>query len=284
MKTKILLGLLLFSWIVAAGLIYSHKDRVRLVKLPPASIAQWYKPEHKRQAWLHNMFKLRREMQAIEYYASTGDGELLAQWSKSFNEHYQKIREMVPEWGGRLDQDAMSLLLKRQQAGDFSQLPKALEAVQESCDNCHQQFRSVTASLYRAPDFSDMQLNNADSLQSTMQSLNVQINTIKISMLAGDQSRALSSLEALRDGMDDMGVLCENCHAFSPKTYPDDSMLSSLDTLQVQLALGSLEKQGKALGELAVGACAQCHGTHRIAYDTRTMLEETPGFMELLRH
>jgi len=284
LKTKILLSLLILSWVVAGTLIYLHKDGVRLVKLPPASIAQWYKPEHKRQAWLHNMFKLRREMQAIKHYASTGDEKLLAHWSESLNEHYQKIREMVPEWGGRLDQGAIKSLLDRQQAGEYSQIPLALEAVQESCNACHLQFRVVTASLYRAPDFSGLQVDETDTLKVTMQSLNARINTIKIAMQAGDQSRALTTLEGLRSGMDEMGALCESCHTFSPKTYPDDAMLNSLDTLQVQLTLGSLKQQGEALGELAVGACAQCHGTHRIAYDTRVLLETSPGFMELLHH
>ena len=284
MKTKILLSLLVFSWVVAGTLLYLHKDRVRLVKIPPASIAQWYKPEHKRQAWLHNMFKLRRELQAIEHYASIGDEKLLAQWSKSFNEHYQKIREMVPEWGGRLDQAAVNSLLNQQQAGDFTQIPVSLKALQESCDACHQQFRAVTAALYRAPDFSGMQIEGTDTLKQTMHSLNVQINTIKIDMKAGNQSHALVTLEALRSDMDEMGALCENCHTFSAKTYPDEAMVNSLDTLQVQLTLGSLKQQGQALGELAVGACAQCHGTHRIAYDTRQLLEASPGVMELLRH
>lgn len=284
MKTKLLLSLLILSWIVAGTLIYLHKDSVRLVKLPPASIAQWYKPEHKRQAWLHNMFKLRREMQAIKHYASTGDEKLLAHWSESFNQHYQKIREMVPEWGGRLDQDAIKSLLDRQQAGEYAQIPLALEAVQESCNACHLQFRAVTASLYRAPDFFNLQVDEADTLKETMQSLNARINTIKIAMQAGDQSRALTTLEGLRSEMDEMGALCESCHTYSPKTYPDDEMLTSLDTLQVQLTLGSLKQQGEALGELAVGACAQCHGTHRIAYDTRVLLETSPGFMELLHH
>lgn len=255
-----------------------------MVKLPPESIAQWYKPEHKRQAWLHNMFTLNQEMQAIKYYASIRNEKMLAHWSESLNEHYQKIKEMVPEWGGRLNQKAVQLLLDRQQAGDFAQIPLALEAVQESCDACHLQFRAVTANLYRAPDFTGMQLNETDTLKASMQSLNADINIIKIAMQAEDQSRALVTLERLRTGMDEMGALCENCHTFSPETYPDDAMINSLDTLQVQLTLGSLKQQGKALDELTVGACAQCHGTHRIVYDTRQLLETSPGLLELLYH
>ena len=39
---------------------------------PPSTIAQWYKPANKRQVWLHTMFRLRREMQAMGEYAAFG--------------------------------------------------------------------------------------------------------------------------------------------------------------------------------------------------------------------
>ena len=37
---------------IVAGIVYFHKDRVILIKSPPASLAQWYKPENKQQVWL----------------------------------------------------------------------------------------------------------------------------------------------------------------------------------------------------------------------------------------
>ena len=42
---------------------------------PPESLKQWYKPDNKRQVWLHTMFRLRREMQAINEYADQKDAK-----------------------------------------------------------------------------------------------------------------------------------------------------------------------------------------------------------------
>jgi len=284
LKTKILLSLLVLSWLLAAGLIYLHKDRVQLVKLPPQSIAGWYKPENKRQVWLHNMFKLRREMQAVRGYAISENIPQLGKWTADLNSHYLKIREMVPEWGGRLDLSAMNTLLELQQAGHYAQIPEALNELQQSCDSCHQSFRAVTATLYRAPNFSNLHLNSEQSLSDSMQVLNSQVNDIKISMQAGELEHALVTLDDLRAGMDELGTLCQYCHTNAPQIYPNDAVQNALDTLQVRLTLGSLKQQGQALGELAVSACAQCHGTHRIAYDARKMLGASPGAIELLRH
>jgi hypothetical protein len=69
--------------LVAAGLVYKHQDKVKLVKAAPIELAKWYKPENKRQVWLHNMFKLRREMQAVAFYAQNKDAEHLQQWVNS---------------------------------------------------------------------------------------------------------------------------------------------------------------------------------------------------------
>ncbi len=80
-----------------AGVFYIHQDRVIVLKKPPASIAQWYKPQNKRQVWLHTMFKLRREMQAVEIYAKIQDAEKLQKWAAKLNQDYHKIAKMVPE-------------------------------------------------------------------------------------------------------------------------------------------------------------------------------------------
>ena len=66
---------------IIGAVVYIHKDRVALIKTPPASLAQWYKPENKRQVWLHNMFKLRREMQAVRLYADNKEDNHLQKWT-----------------------------------------------------------------------------------------------------------------------------------------------------------------------------------------------------------
>ncbi|MCK5336958.1 MAG: hypothetical protein KAQ67_12390, partial [Gammaproteobacteria bacterium] len=54
--------LILFSFLFSPT-AYAE-DSVKL-DTPPASLEKWYKPANKRQVWLHTMFRLRREMQAI---------------------------------------------------------------------------------------------------------------------------------------------------------------------------------------------------------------------------
>ncbi len=284
MKVKIIAGLLVLSWVLAAGLVYLHKDRVQLIKLPPESLAEWYKPQNKRHVWLHNMFKLRREMQAVEHYASLEQAQALALWAERLNEHYQEIRTMVPEWGGRLDQDTMSRLLGAQRENQYDQVKTLLGDLQESCDACHTQFRSVTAALYRAPDFTQIQIKDSETLLETMKALNRNVNDIKIAIGAKDQAWAFNALDDLKTGVNEMSAMCESCHSYLPKTYPDTVVETALNELHTALISGDTKQQGEALGKVAVSACAQCHGTHRIAYDTQQLIKADSGLIELLRH
>ncbi len=71
-----LVTLLLGSWLpVHAG----DEQEVRL-KLPPQSLGRWYRPANKRQAWLHTMFGLRREMLAVSDYLALEDQPHAGKW------------------------------------------------------------------------------------------------------------------------------------------------------------------------------------------------------------
>ena len=285
MKARVIISLLVLSWVLTVALVFMHKGRVQLVKLPPASLAAWYKPQSERHVWLHNMFNLRREMQAVRYYAETRQATQLAEWNNSLREHYQKIAEMVPEWKSQLDFNALDALLKAQLAGQFEAIVPQLKQLQKSCDSCHEQYRAITAALYRAPDFSNLALTaDGAHLDESMRTSNEQVNRIKIAIQAQDKQRATAALGELKTGIQELGNLCVNCHEHLPKEYPDGAIDAASDDLAAQLVSGSVKQQNRALGMLAVTACAQCHGTHRIAYDTRKLLSKKPGLLELLKH
>ena len=64
---------LLLYFLLGVWLVPAYAEPMVSLKKPPASLEQWYKPANKRQVWLHTMFRLRREMQAIAEYAKQDD-------------------------------------------------------------------------------------------------------------------------------------------------------------------------------------------------------------------
>lgn len=282
----ITLHIILFAFI--GNIIYTHTDLVNAVKMPPNSLSQWYKPENKRQVWLHNMFKLRREMQAVEFYAQNKDPILLTKWAQRLNEHYFKISEMVPEWEEKLSHDILANLANQVAQNKFNDIPKTLDNLSQNCQSCHIDYQKTTAVLYRAPDFSQITLTSkADSeipYTQHMDKLSKFVNQIKIASEDGLKDIALSSLSDLKQGMKSLGETCSNCHKQEIESYPSTAMSKTLVQLEQSLESGTLKDQGRALGTLAVQACARCHGTHRMSYDARMQFSDKMNWGQLIKH
>ena len=270
--------------VIVGGIFYIHKDRVILIKSPPASLAQWFKPENKRQVWLHNMFKLRREMQAVRFYSANNDAKHLEKWVTLLSEHYLKIGEMVPEWKKKLDMEAITNLQKSARSNRYQDVSHALDDLSEGCKSCHEDYRIITATMYRAPDFSLIEISPSTSFKVHMNELTKQVNQVKIASEDGMTDIALSSLSGLKKGINVLGETCSNCHKKDTKVYPGDTINKTMTSLEESLRTGTLKDQGRELGTLAVLACARCHGTHRLAYDARKIFVGRKNWFELIKH
>lgn len=270
--------------LAVSGVVYLHQDKTNLIKTPPTVLAKWYKPENKRQVWLHNMFKLRREMQAVEFYAKNQDAELLQKWVNRLDEHYLKVADMVPAWQKKLAVNTMADLKVASAEKDYSAVLTQHKALQQSCNACHDDYQAVTALTYRAPDFSTISITDKVSYVEHMDTLTTQVNQIKISAQDGNKTLALSSLADLTQGMNTLGETCVDCHKKDRKPYPSEVMKSTLVSLEKSLTSGTAKQQGRDLGTLAVLACARCHGTHRLAYGAKKQLSNEVSFSQLMRH
>ena len=270
--------------LIVVGVVYQHSDKTIIVKTPPKELAKWYKPENKRQVWLHNMFKLRREMQAVQFYADKKDDELLGAWTLKLNKHYLEIGKMIPDWNKKLDKATLSHLQASVVNQDYTSVSAAVNTLQKNCDSCHIDYQAITALTYRAPNFSKIEMKPSVSFDSHMQTLIKNVNQIKIASEDGMPDLALSSLDELKQGMNELGQVCSDCHKQDKKTYPNEQMNKTIISLEQSLKTGIAKEQAKDLGTLAVLACARCHGTHRLASGVNTLLSKEPNWAELLKH
>jgi cytochrome c556 len=182
---------------------------------------------------------------------------------------------MVPEWEDKLSSQILDNLNEQIEHNRFNDIPKTLKDLSQNCQSCHTDFRVTTAVFYRAPDFSEITLNSGITPDSKapytqhMDKLSKQVNQIKIASEDGMKDLALSSLSELIQGMNALGETCSSCHKNEIESYPSKAMTETITQLEQSLETGTLKDQSRALGTLAVQACARCHGTHRMSYDAR---------------
>ena len=249
------------------------------VEIPPASLEQWYKPANKRQVWLHTMFRLRREMQAISEYAGQNDRAGMKKWITRLENDYNKIVDMVPEWEKKTKPRLLSELEMFAEKGDSYRVGKTLKMIQRTCDDCHFDYQPLVTAMYRSPHYDDIRLKDLDgnpqSFEDNMEDLSESVNRILIALDDGHKTTALQASRKLADQLQNLGDSCSSCH--KDDTYPRERILGEttrqhLQTLQQNINDGRVKDSQKLMGEIAVTVCARCHNTHRIVYDLRNAL------------
>ncbi len=251
------------------------------VPIPPQSLGQWYKPVNQRQVWLHTMFRLRREMQALIWYNAREDQARLQSWAAKLDRDYRSIGRMVPEWQDELELEWLDRLQAAAAAGDSEAVTRAVRKLRTSCGGCHREYRAVTALRYRTPDFSQVTVEDSETLEEipyrkAMGRLSTLVNRIKIASVDGDRATGLASLTELSRRMEDLAAGCGGCHrdAAPRERILGPSSRRLLEGLSSSIQGGERKQTGRQLGELAVTSCARCHGVHRTLYDIRKEIIE----------
>lgn len=273
------IAVLLFPLLVALWITPVYADAMVSLKQPPNSLEQWYKPANKRQVWLHTMFRLRREMQAITEYAKQNNQPAMQKWIERLDKDYNKIAEMVPEWEGQVKPKLLPELEMFAEKGDMVRVGKTLEMIERTCDDCHTYFQPLVTATYRSPHYDDIKLKGIDgkehSFDDNMEALSASVNRILIALDDGQKPEALQARQALLEQLQNLGESCNSCH--KDDAYPRERILGKateerLATLQVSISEGRVEDSQKLMGEFAVTVCARCHNTHRIVSDLRNAL------------
>ena len=253
-------------------------DRISL-EIPPASLEKWYKPANKRQVWLHTMFRLRREMQAISEYTGQNDRAGMEKWIARLEEDYNKIVDMVPEWEKKTKPRLLSELEMFAEKGDTYRVGKTLKMIQRTCDDCHIDYQPLVTAMYRSPHYDDIRVKDLDgnpqSFEDNMEDLSESVNRILIALDDGHKDNALQTSRKLADQLQNLGDSCSSCH--KDDAYPRERILGEvtrqhLQALQQNINDGLVKDSQKLMGEIAVTVCARCHNTHRIVYVLRNAL------------
>ena len=276
---KFIPAFLFLIFVTTTGVVTAYADNAVSLDVPPASLEKWYKPANKRQVWLHTMFKLRREMQAVSEYAKLNDQPGMAKWISRLEKDYNKISEMVPEWEREIKPRLLPELEMFAEKGDAPRVAKTLKMIQRTCDDCHQNYQPLVTAMYRSPHYDEIKVKTINGSQQgfedNMEDLSESVNRILIALDDGHKATAMKAGKTLSKQLQNLGDSCNACH--KDDAYPRERILGKatqqrLETLQTNMAKGQVKDSQKLMGEIAVTVCARCHNTHRIVYDLRNAL------------
>lgn len=256
-------------------------EKTITLKKPPEVLAKWYKPANKRQVWLHTMFRLRREILAMNDYSARGQQADLEKWSQKFITDYQSIAKMVPEWKEFLYIDKLTELETAVKSKQYSSISPILKKISKSCMRCHDDYQTVATLMFRSPDFNNKVISEGFSggkisYDDIMSELSDSVNRINIAIKDGYFSDADKHIEPLEQQLDHLATSCGDCHQEDevPVNRIMDASRALLPELAEQLELKEQKKSGGKLGEFAVKVCAKCHSIHRLTSDLKFIFDE----------
>jgi len=277
----LVISILILSLISLAFITFSFfGKKTVIVVLPPDTLEQWYKPANKRHVWLHVMFKLRREMQAISEYAAAGDQPRLLKWTEKLVRDYKKAGEMVPEWNKAMKPQLVDELLDAVQKKDEDKIKQTQQNLDRVCQKCHDRYRAITAAIYRSADFSKIRLNDIHTneplaYKEAMKRLSQTMNRIVIGIADQKFDLAQSSTNELEKRMGRLAQSCDKCHDddAARETILGQKNKDRFAELRKLLQSKNTNKAGRAVGEIAVTACARCHSIHRTTSALRDVFQ-----------
>jgi mono/diheme cytochrome c family protein len=261
-------------------LVATAAHAAAVLPAPPPELARWYKPQNERQVWLHNMFQLRRTLQAVEMYLETGDRQRALAWAERFREHYGAVAEMVPAWSEEIDGEAVERLVAALGPAGTGSAGHELRRIRLTCKSCHGDYRAVVAALYRAPDYGSITVAGegeeaSQTLAEAMESLSHEVNGVLIALQDERPAAGAGHAAALERGLERIRPSCASCHRDAP---PVERILGAateeaLRMLREAIAAGDQRAAGRQVAEVAVTVCARCHGVHRTLGDLRRVID-----------
>jgi len=276
---KLISAFLLLYLVTGAAIMPAYADSQMSLNTPPATLEKWYKPANKRQVWLHTMFSMRREMQAIGEYAEQNDKAGMEKWVDRLEKNYSKIAEMVPEWEKEIKPRLMPELRIFVEKGDTARVAKTLKMIQRTCDDCHDSYQPMVAAMYRSPHYDDIKVKDIngqpESFADNMEALSDSVNRILIALDDGHKTIALQASQDLASQLQNLGDSCNGCH--KNDEYPRERILGKanqqrFEKLRLNISEDRIKDSQDLMGEIAVTVCARCHNTHRIVNDLRDAL------------
>jgi len=256
------------------------EEQTITLKKPPEILAKWYKPANKRQVWLHTMFRLRREILAMNDYSQKEQQAELEKWSEKFIKDYQSIAEMVPQWQEFLYLDKLESLESAVKKQEYSSISPILKKISKSCMHCHDDYQTVATLMFRSPNFNDRIISEGFSgekiaYDDIMLQLSESVNRINIAIKDSYFSAAHHLIEPLEEQLEHLSTSCGDCHQDDevPVERIMNASRSLLPELAEQLELKDQKQSGRKLGEFAVKVCARCHSIHRLSSDLQFIFD-----------
>ncbi len=237
----------------------SQRDTVNVKQLPK-SLEQWYPSEY-----LPKMWTLGSSMMGIIVNTLQGDMANASRSFESFSESYKDSSNMVPEWRGYYDMEALDKLGIAVESEDPGKIMQAVPEIGNTCSNCHKDQKPYVWATYNMNDFRTVQINTPDGPMpfptGKMNYLVVGFDGTMVNAGEGQKDSTMESFGLFKMMFYNMKDACNECHSETPRYFVSNDVTDKINDTESQIEAGNLETVITNMQQIGEG-CYKCHVIH----------------------
>ena len=250
-----------------------HEHDVYKMKLPPKSLDQYYKKEP--SDYLMAMFSILGPMGGMGTHLKDGNMVKAREYFSVFKTEYVKLSKMVPEWSNHFPSEPLDNLEKALEGGASAKIAIAMDGVEKTCANCHQEHRPEVWYKYHWKDYDKITIvdpasGKSLSLEDYMHGLNsafAATNTyLSEEKAEGKYDKTKAALNNFQQMVKGLNEGCKECHGKDDKrkyfTSSDVLNLLSKASEELSRTQPNIEYVSKTLQGAGIESCYKCHLVH----------------------
>jgi cytochrome c556 len=236
---------------------------------PPASMDELYPPKAAAPIYTIKMIELSTYLDSISVDLQEGDGSNAVKDYDAFKNSYTEVSKMVPELETEYKPGLVDALGKAMQSKDQEKVIQALQQIGESCDECHEEYRTSVWAKYIWRDYSSIELK--DPL--TQEKIPWKVYMIRLSsnyvgmtsdMMQGQIDSSKRNYQAFNSRFNGLAEGCKACHKSERRYFISEDIKGMIKSLGGALNsekpnIGDIQKLSQGIG---MESCYKCHIIH----------------------
>ncbi len=254
----------------------SITDNVNVKQLPK-SLAQWYPPQKPGPEYLSKMWILGGSMMGITTNTLQGDMVNASKSFELFSNSYKESSNLVPEWRGYYDFQALNKLGEAVKSGNPDAIMQAVPEIGNTCSNCHKDQKPYVWAEYYTKDFRKVQINTPEGQMpfpdGKMKYMAVAFDGTMVNAAEGQKESTNDSFRDFKKMFYNMKDACKACHEETPRYFVSNDITDKINDTESQIASGNLGTVITNMQQIGEG-CYKCHVIHESIQRIKEQMEK----------
>ncbi len=194
-----------------------------------------------------------------------------------FSKSYKESADLVPEWKGYYDMQALNNLGGAVKSGNPGEIMQAIPDIGNTCSNCHGDQKPYVWAQYNMNDFRKVQINTPEGHMpfpaGKMKYMVVGFDGTMVNAQEGQKENTNDSFGLFKIMFYNMKDSCKECHKETPRYFVSNDITNIINDTEPLIAAGNFGGVITNMQQIGDG-CYKCHVIHESIQRIKEMMDK----------